>query len=107
MERAYFVADASLSPRQSPLLLILRLLTSLQQLLDAVLVEPTVKLYKPLLDLLVGLSLEIEVEATREMTFGRNVCQKVRNIGEGWFLFAQNAEQRDCVGTGVRACLRL
>lgn len=91
MERTYLVADSSLSPHLSSLLLILGLLSGLQQLLDAVLFEPSFKPYKPQIGPLVGLSLEVKLKATREMTLGRDVCQEVGNIRKLWCLFAQNA----------------
>lgn len=70
METTYLVTNSSLSPHLSPLLLIFRLLSGLEQSLNAVLLEPDIKLEKTLLDIFVGLSLEFQVEAAREMTFG-------------------------------------
>lgn len=85
------LANSSLVLDLSLLLLMLRLLSGRQQLLDAVLLEPIVKLVKTLLDVNVGLSCELQIEAPREMTLGRDVCKEVGDVGKFWRPLAQEA----------------
>lgn len=69
-QKTYLITDSSLSPHLSALLLILGLLPGRQQLLDAMLLEPQVEPVKKLFSILIGLSLEFYMEATRKMTLG-------------------------------------
>lgn len=75
--------------------------TLCQQGIDVAGAVPEVELIKLLFGIELDLGLDLQLETRRQVRFGRDVCEKVRDVGEPGILGAQCALQVD-VGFGLR-----